>query len=144
MPEPLLFAALLVGTLALAWYRGGREERLAALALVAGAILTPLAQHRGFAGPEHGIVLVDLLLFAALGAIALRSRAFWPLWAAGFQLGALAVHLAAAQMPAILPAAYAATLIIWSYPVVVAVALGTWFEGGNGHGSGNAGTGQPR
>lgn len=131
MPEPFLFAALLLATLALAWRRGGRDEWLAALALLGGAILTPLAQHRGFAGPEHGIVLVDILLFVALTAIALRSRAFWPLWAAGFQLGALAVHLAAAQMPGILPAAYATTLVIWSYPVVVAVLLGTWFEGGS-------------
>lgn len=131
MPEPILFAGLLVGTLAFAWYRGGRDERLGALALVGGAILTPLAQLKGFAGPELGIVLVDGLLFLALGAIALRSRAFWPLWAAGFQLGALAVHLAAAQMPGILPAAYATTLVIWSYPVVVAVLLGTWFEGGS-------------
>ncbi|WP_448582991.1 hypothetical protein [Thermaurantiacus sp.] len=129
MPEPILFAALLLGTLALAWRRGGREERLAALALLCSALLSPLAQNRGFAGPEYWILLIDALLFLALGAIALTSRAFWPLWAAGFQLGALAVHLAAARVPEILPAAYAATLIIWSYPVVVAVALGTWFEG---------------
>lgn len=129
MAEPILFAALLLSTLALAWRRGGRDERLAALALIGGAVLTPLAQLRGFAGPEFGIVLVDALLFAALAAIALRSRAFWPIWAAGFQLGALAVHLAAAKMPDMLPAAYAATLIIWSYPVVVAVAMGSWLEG---------------
>lgn len=134
MAEPILFAALLVATLAVAWRRGGRDERLAALALIGGAVLTPLAQLRGFAGPEFGIVLVDALLFTALAAIALRSRAFWPIWAAGFQLGALAVHLAAAQMPSMMPAAYAATLIIWSYPVVVAVAIGSWLEG-----RGNAG-----
>ncbi len=133
MPEPILFAAVLIAALVLAWRCGGRDERLAAVALLGGAVLTPLAQLRGFAGPELGIVLVDALLFVALAAIALRSRAFWPLWAAGFQLGAIAVHLAAAQMPSILPAAYAATLIIWSYPVVVAVALGSWFEGQGRH-----------
>ncbi len=129
MAEPVVFAGLLVCTLLMAWRWGGRDERIAASALLAGALLTPFVQHRGFAGPEAGIVLVDFLLFLVLAAIALRARSFWPLWAAGFQLGALAVHLAAAYMPTMLPAAYAATLIIWSYPVVAAVLLGAWFEG---------------
>jgi hypothetical protein len=68
------------------------------------------------------------MLFAALATIALQSRAFWPMWAAGLQLGALAVHLAAAKMPAMVPAAYAETLAIWSYAVLGALALGTWWE----------------
>jgi hypothetical protein len=132
MLEPVFFGTLLAGTAAIAWRRGGRDGKIAAAALVGGAALSPVAQMRGFAGPEYGLVLVDLLLFLVLSALAFRSRAFWPLWAAGFQLGGLAVHLAAAQMQGMLPAAYAATLIIWSYPVLAAVALGAWFEGATG------------
>ncbi|WP_194745523.1 hypothetical protein [Thermaurantiacus tibetensis] len=144
MLEPIVFAALLATVVVLAFARGGPEERIGAGALLAASLLTPVAQLRRFAGPEYGIVLVDALLFLVLAALGLRSRAFWPLWAAGFQLGALAVHLAAAKMPGMLPAAYAATLIIWSYPVVVAVGLGTWLEGRRGPSrrERRAGTGQ--
>lgn len=123
-----LFLAALAAVLLAAVLRGRRDERLAAAALLAATILTPLAQARHFAGPELGIVLVDILLFAALLAIALQSRYFWPIWAAGFHLCALAVHFAAWRWPGMLPAAYAETLVIWSYPVLAAVLLGTLVE----------------
>lgn len=124
----LLFLALLAFTLLAAFAWGGRDERLGALAMLAATLLTPLMQARHFAGPELGIVLVDILLFAALLAIALQSRHFWPIWAAGFHLCALAVHFAAWRWPGMLPAAYAETLVIWSYPVLAAVLLGTLIE----------------
>jgi hypothetical protein len=123
-----LFLAALGAVAVAAVVHGGRDERLAALALVAATVLSPLMQRQGFAGPETGILIVDSLLFVALVAIAVRSRRFWPIWAAGFHLCALAVHVAAARLPNLLPAAYAETLVIWSYPVLAAVLLGTLIE----------------
>jgi hypothetical protein len=120
----ILFAMILGWALLYAWTRRGTEEKVAATAIAAATFLTPVMQDRAFAGPELGILLVDTLLFLVLAGLSLRSRAFWPLWAAGFQLGTLAVHLAAAQMPEMLPAVYAETLIIWSFPVLVVVAMG--------------------
>ncbi|WP_448585673.1 hypothetical protein [Thermaurantiacus sp.] len=128
-PDAILFALLLASALVSAFVVGGFEERLAASSLLLASLVSPLVQSRAFAGPETGLLLVDSTLFAILAAIALRSRHFWPIWAAGFQLGGLAVHLAADRMPGMLPAAYAATLIIWSYPVVVTVLLGVLREG---------------
>ena len=125
---PFLFLASLGAVAMAAAVHGGRDERLGAMALVAAAILTPLVQRGGFAGPETGILIVDVLLFAALLLLAIGSRRFWPIWAAGFHLCALAVHFAAARLPDILPAAYAETLVIWSYPVLAAVLLGTLIE----------------
>jgi hypothetical protein len=122
------FLVLLGGTLVLLWRWGGPDERSGGVAVLAATLLTPAAQSQGFAGPEVGIVAVDAALFACFGALSLRSSAFWPIWAAGFQLGALAVHLSAAQLPEMLPAAYAETLVIWSYPVLLTLAAGTWFE----------------
>jgi hypothetical protein len=116
-----------------AWW-GGRDERLAALALALAAVITPLAVSRHWAGPEMGVVLVDGALFAALMYIAIGSRAFWPMWATGFQLCGLAVHLAAAMSPHMLPAAYAETLAVWSYAVVLTLLIGTLFEGRVRHG----------
>lgn len=124
----MLFLSALAAVLLVAFRFGGRDEKSAAFAMMAAAVLTPLVLRHGYAGPEYGIVLVDALLFVALLGIAMGSRAFWPVWAAGFQLVALAVHLAAAAMPSILPAVYAEALGIWSYPVLGALLFGTFVE----------------
>jgi hypothetical protein len=124
----ILFLAALAAVAIAAVLQGGRDERLGALAMVTATALTPLMQREQFAGPEMGILIVDVGLFLALVLLAMGSRRFWPLWAAGFHLCGLAVHLAAARLPQILPAAYAETLVIWSYPVLAAVLLGTLVE----------------
>lgn len=124
----ILFLVALFGSIAVAVRYGGRDERTGAFALLAAAVLTPILVQHSYAGPEYGIVMVDALLFMALLGIAMGSRAFWPVWAAGFQLVALAVHLAAAATPSILPAVYAEALAIWSYPVLGALAVGTYAE----------------
>jgi hypothetical protein len=129
-----IFITAQLAVCALAAFRGGRDERLAATALALAAVLSPMVLSHGFAGPEAGILLVDAALFAALSAIAMRSKAFWPIWAAGFQLCALAGHLAASHSPKMLPATYADTLAIWSYAVMVTLALGTIVEGQERHG----------
>ncbi len=132
----LLFVSAMLAVCSLAVLRGGQDERLAAIALSAAALMTPMLASHGFAGPEMGIVLVDVALFLALGMIAMRSRSFWPLWAAGFQLCGLAGHLAAAKSPQMLPAAYAETLAIWSYAVMASLAIGSVVERRTDHGHG--------
>jgi hypothetical protein len=124
----LLFLALMVITAGLAFRVGGVNERIAASTLLAATFLSPVLQSHNFAGPETGLLLIDVVLFSTLLVITLRSTAFWPMWAAGFQLCALAVHLAAAKSPDMLPAAYAETLAIWSVLVVSALAAGILLE----------------
>lgn len=124
----LFFLAILIGTVGMASAYGGRDERLAAFSLVIAALATPVVVAAGYARPELGVIAVDIGLFMALALIALRSPSFWPMWAAGFQLGALAVHLAASRMAHMLPAAYAESLAIWSYLVIAAVLGGVWME----------------
>ncbi len=131
-----LFAAALIAICGTAAWRGGQDERLAAGAIAVAAILSPIVSARHFDGPELSLVLVDLGLFATLGAIALRSRAFWPIWAAGFQLCTLAGHFAAAKSGSMVPAAYAETLAIWSYAVMTSLLVGTLLEGHRNHGRG--------
>jgi hypothetical protein len=58
------------------------------------------------------------------------------MWAAGFQGCAVAVHLVAARSPTMLPAVYAETLAVWAYPVLAALAAGTWLETRVTHGRG--------
>lgn len=132
----ILFLATLVCVCGIAFWRGGPDERLAATAIAVAGLVSPFAQTRAYAGPEFGLMIVDVGLFFALAAIALRSRAFWPMWAAGFQLCSLAGHLAAAKSNAMVPAAYAETLIIWSYAVLGTLLVGTLVERGQRHGRG--------
>ncbi|WP_199553461.1 hypothetical protein [Sandaracinobacteroides hominis] len=124
----ILFMLTLVSIVALAGIYGQRDERMGALALVLAAAATPLAMSHSFARAEMGVVLVDFGLFLALASISLRSRSFWPMWASGFQLCALAVHMAAARLHHMLPAVYAESLVIWSYLVMLAVLGGILFE----------------
>lgn len=123
-----LFITATVSSLVLAWWLGGRDERLAATILAAAAVLSPFVQSHSYSSPEFGIVAVDVVLFLALLGIAMISRAFWPIWAAGFQLCAVAVHFAAAKSPVMLPATYAEALAIWTFPVLGALIAGTWLE----------------
>lgn len=132
----ILYLAFLVCVCGTAFWRGGQDERWAAIAVAVAAFLSPLAQTRSYAGPEFGLMVVDVGLFLALAAIALRSRAFWPMWAAGFQLCSLAGHLAAAKSNAMVPAAYAETLVIWSYAVMGTLLVGTLVERRQRHGRG--------
>ena len=132
----LIFLGCMLAACSYAVMYGGRDERVGAIALAAAAILSPVAMIHRWAGPELGIILVDFALFVALAALAMKSRSFWPMWAAGFQLCAVAVHLVAAEMPHMVAASYAEALAIWSYPVLLTLAIGTHFESRMNHGHG--------
>ncbi len=129
----IIFWSFLVAAVGVAVRFGGRDERLVAIVLLAATFFTPLVLSHGYSSPESGIIMIDILLFMALATIAMRSESFWPMWAAGFQLCALAVHVAAAELPTIRPAAYAETLAILSYPVIAALGIGTWLEARRRH-----------
>jgi hypothetical protein len=129
-----LFLVILSGTALLAAAVGGRDERLGVAAVTAAAIVTPLVSSHAFKEAETGILIVDAGLFVALLLIALRSAAFWPIWAAGFQLCGLAAHFAAAKLPTMVPTIYAQTLAIWTFPVLGALGAGIWFEARMRHG----------
>ncbi len=132
----IMFVVALIAVCAFVAWRGGPDERIAAGAMALAALASPFVEARAYAGLEHGLVLVDLGLFLTLAAIALRSRAFWPIWAAGFQLCGLAGHLAAAKSTSIVPAAYADTLALWAYAVMASLLVGTVAEGHQRHGRG--------
>ena len=51
------------------------------------------------------------------------------MWAAAFQMVAVTVHLASMTETGDYAWAYAVGLIFWSYPVLLALGMGTWLEG---------------
>jgi hypothetical protein len=129
MVRILIYASLLFGVCAYAFWRGRAEERWAAAvcllaSLISVALLGPVQLR--YSGIEIGVLAVDMVTFAAFTWIALRSERFWPLWIAGIQLTTSMGHLLKAVDADLVPIAYAAALRLWSYPILIILAVGTW------------------
>ena len=75
---------------------------------------------------ETGLLLIDLGVLAAYNVVALKSPRFWPLWVAGLQLTESTSHVMKAIDERLLPMAYGAAIALWSYPILIILALGTW------------------
>ncbi|OYU15858.1 MAG: hypothetical protein CFE37_03580 [Alphaproteobacteria bacterium PA4] len=121
--------AALLGSCLMAWRWGGTDERLAAGAFLAATLISNIAAASGFAHVENGVLLVDVVLFFGLLALALRSDRFWPMWAAAFQLVGTMFHFASMAETGKFAFAYFVALAFWSYPVMIALGVGTWLEG---------------
>jgi hypothetical protein len=141
MSRPAIYAALLLGVCAYAFWRGRADERWAAAtclaaSLISVALLGPV--HLRYSDVEIGVLIIDLLAFSAFTWIALRSDRFWPLWMAGLQLTTTLGHLMKAVDTDLLPIAYGAALRLWSYPILIILAIGTWRSHQRGRSRGRA------
>jgi hypothetical protein len=129
MLDPLSYWLLLTGVAAYALWRGKGDERAAALVCVvatAASVLVNSPLTRRFAGVETGVLVVDVLTLATFIAIALRTKRFWPLWVAGFQLTSTFAHVLKAVHFSLVPQVYAAAERLWVYPIFLAIVVGTW------------------
>lgn len=97
--------------------------------MAAGSVLT-LAVLSGpttrYVSVETGVLIVDLAALAAFTILALRADRFWPIWVSALAgLGVLG-HLGRWYAgPDISRRAYAVSLVIWSYPILALIAIGT-------------------
>lgn len=126
---PYIFVSLLLATFAFALWRGRSDEKLAAIVCVLATVATraaisPVAER--YTGVETGLLLIDLTVLAAFVVIALRSDRFWPLWIAGLQLTNSMAHLMKVAESDLMPRAYAAAAVFWSYPILLIIIVGTW------------------
>ena len=131
MPEQLnqiIFDVVMIATCFTALWYGRNSERCTAVVLVCAAVASLLASSSRFFQPESGIMLIDLALLSYLIWLAMRSDRFWPLYAAGFQIIDTLIHVARITDDSIFQSAYATGQILWSYPVLLTLAAGTWFE----------------
>jgi cyanate permease len=129
IPHYILFWILLFSIFGFAWWRGGTEEKIAASICVLATIVThfvasPLAQR--YSNVEIGLLAIDLVVLLGFVGIALYSTRFGPLWAAGFQLTVTMSHLLKGVQLDLLPRAYAAAAVFWSYPILFVIVVGTW------------------
>lgn len=124
----IAFMAVLLAALTAAFARGGRPERIGAALLLGAALLSPAMQSRTFRGVETGLALLDAALFLCLLALALRSHRRWAVVAAAFQAVALFTHIARIKAGPVSGNVYGDLLVLWSYPVTLALLWGALVE----------------
>jgi hypothetical protein len=125
----IFFNLLLFGACGYALLRGTRDARIIALVCVAAdfatlAVKGPSAT--SYASVETGVMIVDILTFAAFTFVALTSDRFWPLWVSGLQLTTSMGHVLKGIETSLLPIAYAAALRFWSYPILIILTVAVW------------------
>ncbi len=124
-----VFAALLVVTSGYALWRGGAPERVVATGLVLAYVATVLSWSplpSRFYGMELNVFAVDVALFALLIIVAMRADRGWPFLVAALQLDAVGAHFVKLVAPDTIRVAYALLIAIWSWPVQMLLAVGTW------------------
>jgi hypothetical protein len=105
---------------------GGSSGRWGVGLFVAGALLTGLAtlRDRAWSSTVYPIMWIDIACLVGFLILALRSRHFWPLWFAAFQMVAVSAHLATIARPSFMPKAYAAFQTFWSIPMLLVMVRG--------------------
>lgn len=128
MSMKLAFTLIVILCCGAAFWRGREYERWTAVVLLGSAAASALVETSKFWQPETGILFIDLALLAFLVVLALRSDRYWPLYAAAFQVIGTLIHVARFADQSVWHSAYAVASIFWSYPVLLTLMAGTWFE----------------
>ena len=111
-----------------AFWRGGAPERLTGLSLLLAALATRMFHVLGagrFIDVEIGIMTVDIILLGVMIAITLHADRFWPAWVTALHALGTGAHLAKAINPDVIRLAYAVLSVVWSYPIVLLLIIGT-------------------
>jgi hypothetical protein len=104
---------------------GGTTGRIGAALNVAATIATLIASDASSWSKTHYPVLtVDLLLMVALYILALKSRVYWPIWAAGVHLITVSGHAATMIMPDFQSSLYYVFNGMWAIFVQMAMVWG--------------------
>jgi hypothetical protein len=125
----VFFYFLLLASCGYALVKGGRPERQVAAMLVAATLLSKLAAWNElghFVEFETRLFLIDVALLGGLGAIALTSDRYWPIWLTTLHAYTVVAHLGRLVVPDTIFHVYVVNSAITSHPVVLLVAVGTW------------------
>lgn len=124
---PIIFNAVLLCCALYASIMGGKTGISGSIIFISATLLTIVANRIDpqWGNTAYGIFAVDVVCVIALAAVALNSDRFWPIWALGFQIGAVATHIATVWMPDFAPRAYQALATFWSIPILWVMVTGT-------------------
>lgn len=106
---------------------GGRTGKAGSTIFIVATILSAAAvrMNPSWAGTSLGLFAVDAGCLLALVLLALVSNRYWPIWALGFQIVAVATHLATLSIPDIVPKSFQALLSFWTIPILGVMVAGT-------------------
>jgi hypothetical protein len=127
---PLPFYYTLLGLCTIyAILRGGKPERIGAAIMVVGSVLSLAAvwgRADRYRSVETGVLLIDIGVFAAFAILALRADRFWTIWVSALAGLGLLGHLGRWYLgPGMGRGAYVISLVVWSYPILAVIAVGT-------------------
>jgi hypothetical protein len=104
---------------------GGATGRIGAALTIGATIATYFAQEFGPWTQTHvPVMIIDLMLLVAFYILALKSRVYWPIWAAGFHLITVAVHGATMMVPDFRSTLYYYVNGMWAIFVQMAMVWG--------------------
>jgi hypothetical protein len=110
---------------AYAVHSGGTTGRIGAALNIGATVATLYAQRLGPWSQTHvPVLIIDLLLMVAFYMLALKSRVYWPIWAAGFHLITVAGHAATMIMPDFRSSVYYHFNGMWATFVQVSMVWG--------------------
>ena len=115
--------ALLLVCLLAAWRGGAPERRVTAVVAVCW-VASVVVDNDGSRGVQWAILGVDVFLAGWLVVEAMVRPRIWMLGAAGAQILILLTHIGFALTPAMMQEGFFSAYYIWSYVVLVAVAVG--------------------
>jgi hypothetical protein len=123
----LAFYSALLLCAAYASINGGRTGKTGSAIFILATILSAAAvrMNPSWAGTSLGLFAVDAGCLLALLILALMSNRFWPIWALGFQIVAVATHLATLSIPDVVPKSFQALLSFWTIPILWVMVAGT-------------------
>ena len=123
----LAFYSALLLCAAYASKNGGRTGKTGSAIFIVATILSAAAvrMNPSWAGTSLGLFAVDAGCLLALVMLALASNRFWPIWALGFQIVAVATHLATLFIPDVVPKSFQALLSFWAIPILWVMVTGT-------------------
>lgn len=104
---------------------GGMAGRVGAALNVGATVATLFAQDAMPWSQTHiPVLIVDVLLMAALFALAMKSQVYWPIWAAGFHLITVTGHAATLIAPDFRSSLYYYFNGMWAIFVQMAMVWG--------------------
>ncbi|MBJ7388980.1 MAG: hypothetical protein JHC92_06030 [Sphingomonadaceae bacterium] len=123
----LAFYSALLLCAAYASVNGGRTGKAGSAIFIVASISTVAAarMNPNWAGTSLELFAVDAGCLLALLILALMSNRFWPIWGLGFQIVAVATHLATLYIPDVVPKSFQALLSFWAIPILLVMVAGT-------------------
>ncbi|MBN8831120.1 MAG: hypothetical protein J0G94_10985 [Sphingomonadales bacterium] len=123
----ILFWSMCIGACGYALLLGGWEGR-ATTAIVLLATFATMFLERllnlHWRETNEIVLAIDLVAFLAMYVVAARSRQWWPIWVAAFQLNAVVAHFATIITPEFSALVYHGYEGLWAIPGQLVMVLG--------------------